>query len=275
MLSRKLSTTRLKGERKGRRRGTSTDFADYRNYVSGDDLRHLDWKIYARLEKLFLKLFLEEENLHVHVLLDTSASMAYGEPEKLHYARRLAAAIGYITLCRMDLLTIRSFGEKLRDGFGPKRGKANAAACFDFLGKLEATQRTALAPALRTFAFGTRSRGLVVILSDFYDPEGYEQALRFLFGRNLEVFVIHLLSPEELRPTLQGDLRLVDAELGDSTDISVGKTLLDVYQRSLNTFTDGLRQFVIARGGTYLLTPTDTPFERLVLDVFARRGLVQ
>lgn len=275
LVSRKMSTARLKGERRGRRRGSSTDFADYRNYVHGDDLRFLDWKIYARLQRLFIKLFLEEENLHVHILLDTSASMDFGEPGKLLFAKRVAAALGYICLARMDTLTIRTFGESLQESYGPKRGKVHAPGYFQFLNDVEPGERTALEPALRSFAYGTRGKGLVVILSDFYDYQGYEDALRLLFGRDFEVYVIQVLSPEELRPDLQGDLRLVDCEFGETTDVSMGKSIQDLYQRSLNAFCNGLKDFVVSRGGYHVMSSSDFAFEKLVLDVLCRRGLVQ
>ncbi len=275
MLSRKMAASRIKGERRSRRRGSGNDFADYRNYVSGDDLRFLDWKVYARLERLFLKLFLEEENLNVHILVDVSRSMDYGEPNKLHYAKQAAAALGYITMCGMDNLTVRAFGDKLLGTFGPKRGKANAPACFDFLNALEVAEETSLERTLRSFSVGTRGKGLVVLISDFYDKDGYEQALRYLFGRQFEVFVIHLLSPEELAPELQGDVRLVDCEMADSTDVSMGRGVLELYKRSLDSFCGGLRRFILARGGIYLLTSTALPFDKLVLDLLARRGLVR
>lgn len=274
LLSRKMSTARMKGERRGRQRGTSTDFADYRNYVHGDDLRHLDWKIYARLERLFLKLFLEEENLQVHILIDTSESMRFGEPEKQRYAQQVAAAIGYITLCKMDNLNVHTFGQGIVESFGPKRGKNNAHSYFHFLENLRPTERTSLTQSLNHFARSIRGKGLVILISDFYDMDGYESGLRLLFGRDFEVYGIHVLSPQELKPELEGDLQLVDIELGATTDVSMGKNILEVYERSLQTFCADLRQFIVSRGGTYLLSSTDLPFDKLVLDVLARRGLV-
>ena len=275
LASRRLATGRQRGERRSRRRGTSSDFADYRPYVSGDDLRYLDWKIYARLERLFLKLFLEEEDLRVNILLDCSTSMGFGEPTKLLYAKRLAAAVGYICLCRMDNLCCRGFTDGLQDAFGPKRGKVNAAAYFDYLTHLAPGGGTAMGEALRRFATVTRGKGIVIVVSDFLDFGGYEEALRLLFGRNFEVYVIHVLAPEERQPELKGDLRLVDSEFAVSTDISVGQNLLKLYERTFNTFCNGLKDYLTTRGGHYLMTTTDYPFDRLVLEVLCRRGLVQ
>ncbi|MFT5472033.1 MAG: hypothetical protein ACI856_000348 [Kiritimatiellia bacterium] len=273
--SRKLSTGRLRGERRSRRRGTSNEFSDYRNYVHGDDLRYLDWKVYARLEKLFLKLFLEEEDLRVNILLDTSASMTFGEPEKHLYAKRVAAAIGYICLCKMDSLTAHTFDAELSEPFGPKRGKVNAARYFDFLDKAQATRETRLGDSMKRFSQSQRGRGIAVVISDFMDTDGYEEGLRHLFARNYEVLAVHVLSPEELKPTIRGDVRLVDAELEVSTDVSMGRRLEDVYDRTLKTFCNGLKSYVVNHGGYYVLSSTEMPFDRLVLDVLRRRGVVQ
>lgn len=273
--SRRLSSGRMRGERRSRRRGASSDFADYRNYVAGDDLRFLDWKIYGRLERLFIKLFLEEEDLRVHILLDTSPSMAFGEPEKLLYAKRVAAALGYISLARMDSLRVLAFGDGLTDAYGPKRGKGNRAGYFSFLSGLEPSTGTNLHTSFKAFAAAHPNRGVAVVISDFYDFDGYEEAFRQLFARNFEVLAIHVLSPAELKPAHQGDIRLVDTEFGLTTDISVGKRLLNTYQRTLGAFSDGLKDYVVGRGGHYLLVSTATPFERLVLDVLRRRGFVR
>lgn len=276
LMSRRLSTGRMKGERRSRRRGAGTDFADHRNYTPGDDLRALDWKIYGRLERLFIKRFLEEEDLKVYLLLDASESMRFGEPSKLLYAKRVAAALGYICLARMDSLSACAFGDGLHGRFGPKRGKGHSPAWFDFLTRLEPVSgATSLARSFEAFARTTRSRGLVVVLSDFYDVEGYEDAFRCLFARDFEVLAIHILSPGELKPNLEGDLRLQDVEFRHTTDVSMGRGVLAFYERALAAFTNGLRDNIIGRGGYYLLTSTELPFERLVLDVLRRKGVLR
>jgi len=274
LISRKISTGRLKGERRSRRRGASTDFADYRNYVAGDDLRFLDWKIYGRLERLFIKLFLEEEDLRVNILIDASPSMRYGNPEKLMYAKRVAAALGYVCLSKMDSLTVRTFGDTLGASYGPKRGKVNSRRYFDFLSSIEPTEGTSLRDSFRTFANTTRGKGMAIVLSDFYDFDGYEEAFRQLLARDFEVLVIQVLSPQEMKPDYQGDIRLRDCEFDVTTDVSMGKSILDLYQRTLTAFCNGMKDYVIGRGGYYLLTSTETPFERLVFDVLRRRGVI-
>ena len=275
LVSRKISTGRLKGERRSRRRGSSNDFADYRNYVAGDDMRYLDWKIYSRLERLFIKLFLEEEDLRVYILVDASASMQTGSPEKFLYAKRLAAALGYLSMAGMDSVSTHAFGDGLVASFGPKRGKVNAPRYFDFLQNIEPAPTTHLGRSLKEFANQTTSSGIVMLISDFMDFEGYEQAMRNLFGRNFEVLTIQVLSPQEIAPDYQGDVRLIDCEIDATTDISMGKSLMDTYTRTLNTFCDDLKNHVVARGGSYMLTSTDSPFEKIVLDVLRRKGVVR
>jgi uncharacterized protein (DUF58 family) len=275
LVSRRLTSGRLKGERRSRRRGSSTDFADYRNYAAGDDLRFLDWKVYGRLERLFIKLFLEEEDLRVNVLLDASPSMQFGEPEKLLYARQVAAALGYVCLAKMDSLTVQTFGDGPGQSFGPRRGKANSAAYFHFLSSIEPARSTNLFRSFRTFAQTHGPRGLAIVISDFYDFQGYEDAIRQLFARNFEVLVIHVLSPEELKPPHQGDIRLVDAEFSLTTDVSMGGNILAMYGRALAAFCNGIRDYIVARGGYYLLASTDLPFERLVLDILRRKGILR
>lgn len=275
LISRKISTGRVKGERRSRRRGSSTDFADYRNYVPGDDLRFLDWKMYGRLERLFIKLFLEEEDLRVNILIDTSPSMQFGDPQKLLYARRVAAALGYVCLAKMDSLTVKTFGDGLIQSYGPERGKANGARYFDFLQSIKPAEGTGLLKSFKTFAQGAAGKGMAIIISDFYDFAGYEEALRQLFAKDFEVLAVHVLSPEELKPGHQGDIRLVDCEFNLTTDVSMGKSILDLYDRTLTTFCAGLKDYIIARGGVYLPTSTALPFERLVLDVLRRKGIIR
>lgn len=275
LVSRRVSAGRFKGERRSRKRGTSTDFADYRNYTPGDDIRFLDWRIYGRLERLFIKIFLEEEDLRVNVLLDTSPSMQFGTPEKLLYGKRLCAALGHICLSKMDSLTVRGFGDRLGTSFGPKRGKNHSAHLFEYLSGMEAGGKTALADSFETFIRTTSGKGVVVIISDFYDFAGYESALRKLFARDFEVLVLHVLSPQELEPEYQGDIRLVDSEFALTTDVSMGKHVMDIYRRTLTTFCDGIKEFVVGHGGYYLAASTATPFERLILDVLRRKGIIK
>src|SRR6266446_5064615 len=169
LVSRKIFTGAIKGERRSKRKGQSVEFADYRNYVIGDDLRHLDWNLYARLDRLFIRLFQEEEDLHFYVLIDNSLSMDFGTPSKLHYARQVAAALGFIGLCNMDRVVVEVFNEKLTQSMPAVRGRRSLWRVMDFLQKVEPAGPSDLARALRTFCLKASGKGVVVLLSDFMD----------------------------------------------------------------------------------------------------------
>jgi len=275
LVSRKVIVGRIRGERITRKRGQSVEFADYRNYVVGDDLRFLDWNLYARLDKLFLKLFLEEEDLHVYVLLDTSKSMGYGDPSKLHYARKVAAALAYIALANYDRVVLGAFGMDRLETLPPLRGKHQLLRILQFLAGLESAGITSLEPACKQFALRHRRPGVVIVVSDYMDKAGYENALKYFLAGRQDVFVLQVLAREEVNPELVGDLRLVDMEDGDMTDVTVSKPLLAAYRRTLEGFVGGLKNHAGRRGMNYLLASTDMAFETLILDYLRRRGVVQ
>lgn len=272
--TRKIFRGRMKGERRSKQRGYSSEFADYRNYVEGDDLRHIDWNIYARLEKLFLKLFLEEEDLHVHILLDTSASMDFGEPNKLWYAKRVAAAVAYVGLVQQDRVQVHAFARGVRETSGALRGRRNARHLFEFLQPLSASGGTSLSETCRLL-LGTRTfgKGICILLSDLLDPGGYEDCLKRLLAHKMDVYVVHLLSPGEIEPTLAGDLRLVDAEDGSYQEITVSAPLLKQYRNTLQAFRDGIQTYCTRHGAHYAYTPTDTAFDHLVMTYLRQVGL--
>src|SRR5207248_11295286 len=210
LVSRKIFLGRLKGERRSKRKGQSVEFADYRNYVVGDDLRFLDWNLYARLDRLFIRLFMEEEDLHVYILLDNSLSMDFGAPTKLHYVKQVAAALGFIGLVNMDRVVIEAFNDRLTQSLPPVRGRRSLWRLLDFLKKLEPAGPSDLKRALRSFSIKCSGKGIVILLSDLMDKAGYEDALRYLVARQLDIYVVHVLSQEEIDPEIVGDLKLVD-----------------------------------------------------------------
>ena len=275
IVSRKIHASRQKGERRSRRKGESAEFADYRNYVVGDDLRHIDWNIYARLDRLFLKLFLEEEELNVSILLDVSKSMEYGEPAKALYAKRVAAAMAYIGLCNYDRVGVYAYNDRLVGRQLGIRGRRMLPQLLSFLEKLPVEGRSHLAVAAKAFALRHTSKGVVLVLSDFLDKGGYAEGLRYLIGRQLDIYVLQVLSPQELSPDLTGDLKLVDCEDEDVAEITVSKMLLDRYKANLEAYCGSLRDYCMQRGVTYLMTPTTHPFEGLVLNYLRGRGLVR
>jgi uncharacterized protein (DUF58 family) len=275
LVSRKIFLGRMKGERRSKRKGQSVEFADYRNYVVGDDLRFLDWNLFARLDRLFLRLFLEEEDLHFHVLIDNSLSMDFGTPSKLHYAKQIAAALGFIGLVNMDRVVIEAFNDRLTQTMPAARGRRSLWRLMDFLQKLEPVGPSDLKQALRTFSLKCSGKGIVVLLSDLMDKGGYEDALRYLVARQLDIYIIQILSQEEIEPEIVGDLKLVDVEDEDEAEITVSAPLLKRYKQNLASFRASLNEFCNRRGISYLFTSNQVPFDRLVLTYLRQRGLVR
>ncbi|MBV8231762.1 MAG: DUF58 domain-containing protein, partial [Planctomycetaceae bacterium] len=197
LVSRKIFVGRMKGERTSKRRGSSVEFADHRNYAVGDDLRHIDWNVYGRLDKLFLKLFLEEEDLHFYTLLDTSLSMDFGDPTKLHYGKQVAAALAFVGLVNHDRVVLDTFSTTLEPGMPSVRGRSQMWRVVQFLEPLHAAGAGNLTAAAKAFAVTHAGKGIVVVISDFLDKRGYEDALRYLLARNMDIYVVHVLSQEE------------------------------------------------------------------------------
>ncbi len=275
LVSRKIFLGRLKGERRSKRKGQSVEFADYRNYVVGDDLRFLDWNLYARLDKLFLRLFMEEEDLHVYLLVDSSLSMDFGTPTKLRYAKQVAAALGFIGLVNLDRVVVQAFNDRLAQTSPVLRGRRSLWQLLDFLGKVEPAGSSDLARAMRDFTVRSSGKGVVVLFSDFMDKGGYEDGLRYLVARQMDVYAIQILSQEEIEPAIIGDLRLVDVEDADVAEVTVNGPLLKRYKQNLAAYRAALHQFCTRRGVACLFTSTEVPFDRLVLTYLRQRGLVR
>ena len=275
LVSRKVFRGRMKGERKSKRKGQSVEFADFRQYVPGDDLRFIDWNLFARMERLYLKLFLEEEDLHFYALIDSSTSMDFGEPTKLQFAKQLAASLGFIGLCRADRVKIESLGTSSRKPGPVLRGRASLWRMMEYLEGIEPGENVSLAEGVRNFCLRNSGKGILVLITDLMDKEGYEKALRFLVAQQMDVYVLHVLCPEELNPELKGDLKLIDCEDEDIAEVTVSRPLLDKYKRTLASFLDGAREFCTRRGMNYLMTSTETPVETLVANYLRKRGLVR
>jgi uncharacterized protein (DUF58 family) len=276
------------GERRSTKRGTSVEFADYRDYARGDDLRRVDWNVYARLERPYVKLFEEEEDLAVRILLDGSGSMEWGsedaevggreskERNKWLYARRLAAALGYVALTSGDRLAAANLKSQISNfKFGPVRGRGHVLRFFDWLEEVRAEGTTDLNAALRSYAVSGGRAGLVVLISDLFSPAGYAEGLTALAARGHEVAILHVLSPDEVEPPLGGDLRLLDVETGESQEVTIDGGMRTLYRRRLEEWQDEIRAICRARDVHYVPIVTDTPFERVVLYDLRRVGLVR
>ncbi|HTE19044.1 MAG TPA: DUF58 domain-containing protein [Armatimonadota bacterium] len=274
IVSKKVFSGQLKGDRRSAKRGTSVEFADYRNYTLGDDLRYIDWNTFARLEKLFLKLFVEEEDLHVYTLLDGSQSMGYGSPSKFDYGKRIAAALGYIGISNFDRVGATIFADRMREHLPPVRGKQQVFPFFRFLEGARMGGQTSLAASLKEYALRTRRPGVAVLISDFFDPE-WETGLKALLHRKFQVTVIHVLDRTEAQPEYVGDLKLVDCETGEEREITISAGLLKEYQKAVDQFCGGIQETCRRYGADYLLTITDQPFDDLILKWLRRAGLVR
>ncbi len=278
VLSRKLLAGKLHGERRSKRKGRSVEFADYRPYTPGDDPRFIDWNLYARLDRLFTRLFMEEEDLSVSVLLDVSASMDWGTPNKLLFAKRLAAALGYIGLAHYNRVHFYSFADTVVDRLVNLRGRGPVGRMLGFLGSQRARGGGDLAQSCRRFALTQRGKGVVVIVSDFFDKGDLGAALRYLSPSLYDVYAIQLLSPDELDPRVGkviGDLKLVDCEDGAATEVSVTAGVLDQYTANLRGFCRGLRGQCLRRGVSYMMSDTSVGFDTLVLRYLRERGLLR
>lgn len=275
LVTRKIFRGRMKGERRSKRKGQSVEFADYRNYVAGDDLRQLDWNLYARLEKLIIKLFLEEEDLHFYALIDASMSMDFGTPTKLDYAKQLAASLAFIGLVRGDRVRIETIGQKPAQQSPTLRGRASVHRMLAQLAAIEPGETTSLAAGVKNFCLRNPGKGIVLVISDLMDKQGYESALRYFVSHEMDAYVIHVLSQEELEPDVKGDLKLVDCEDADEAEITVSAPLLARYQQTLNAFTRGAQDFCTRRGMHYMLAHNKIPVADVVGHHLRRRGLVR
>ena len=268
----------MKGERRSARRGSSVEFADYRNYSPGDDLRRLDWNIYARLERPFIKLLEEEEDLAVHILVDGSQSMNWGEAEenKFNYALRLAAGLGAITLSSGDVLSIGLLQNgKVVTEFGPSRGQGSLTRLFRFLENLEAGGETDLNRSMRDYSIIPRRAGLVILISDLFAADGYEAGLRQLMGRGHEAALIHVLAADELDPPLAGDIQLIDIETNHEQDVSLDGGLRELYRTRAHAWIQSTQTDCRKHGIRYLNVTTDKPWDQILLLEMRRAGFVK
>jgi uncharacterized protein (DUF58 family) len=287
LLAARRAKSSAKGERRSRARGQSVEFADHRSYVPGDDFRYLDWNLFGRLDKLFLKLYEEERELPVRIFLDASESMTFGEPRKFDFARQVAAAIGYVALCGFDRVSVVPFPNAqgrtqaaptetnpaasyqqqsaVEGALRSVRGKKSSMQFFQNLNALSAAGGVDFNAALRRGALEARQTGLAIVLSDFLDPTGYEPGLTALVGRGFQVNCVQILAPEELAPSTFGDLRLVDSESGGLQEVTFGRYRMKAYQQTVQNFIQRLREFTTKRGINFFMAPSNMDLQDLLL----------
>lgn len=275
LVSRKMLAGRMKGDRLSKKKGRGSEFADFRPYSVGDDLRFLDWNLFGRLDKLFLRLFLEEEDLNVYLLIDNTRSMDYGAPTKLRYAKQVAAALGFVGLANLDRVTVEFAGGAGVTRSPAFRGRPSLWRMMKFLDDVPPADGGDLNRALRGFSLRATGQGVAVVLSDFLDKGGYEEGLRYLAARPLDVYAIQVLAQEETDPPFAGDLKLTDVEDGDEAEVTISAPLLERYRQTLTAFRGALSTFCTRRGMSYLFTTNQVPFEKLILGYLRSRGLLR
>ncbi len=275
VLSRKILQGKLHGERRSKRRGQSVEFADYRPYVAGDDLRFVDWNIYGRLEQLFLKLFLEEQDLTVHIVVDGSASMSVGEPSKELFIKKLAAALGYVSLVNNNRVSISFFADGIKGQLANMRGRNYLHQMAEYLLTTDCDGFSDFDSSCRQLAAGRIGSGVMIVLSDFLFKEGYDSGLRRLIGGHYDLYAIQVLSAQELTPDLSGELKLIDVEDTDVAEITVSAALTKYYKRNVTAYCNELRSFCTRRGAVYVLANSSDSVELLVLNYLRRIRLLR
>ena len=277
LLSQRIFRGTFKAERRSRHLGSSLEFADYRNYVHGDDPRTIDWNVYGRLDRLFVKLFEEEEDLQVSILLDCSASMGWssGGVAKFDQARKLVAALAYIALANLDRVHLFSFDDSLKVDSGVGRGKSQFHRMLNFLTGLKPANRTtAFYPVVQRFTQQNRQRGLAIIVSDFFDLSGYETALNLLRFQRFEIQLVQVVDPSEIDPGISGDFELEDCETGRRMEVNCNHAVRAAFKVEVERFQNSLRRYCLETRSGLLQAMTTDPFDDLILRVLRQRGLV-
>lgn len=260
--------------------GQTVEFADYREYMLGDDIRRIDWNLYSRFEKFFLKLFTDERQMHVQIFLDCSASMGKDIPEKSNYAVAIAAALGFLSVHNMDKLSFNLIkGDRAENPFGTIVGKTSFFRAISELEDLEFTGDSDLGKAITSYPKTGSNDGLTVIISDFLTDSNWKKAVDYLTYKKRQVLLVQILTPDELEPVYDGRLNLIDVEAEDLADpknmkIRITRSLQLAYQEALADFKEDLRSFCVSRGAEYVTLSTEQPLERVLFSELLKVGIM-
>src|ERR1700722_13237847 len=266
LVSRRVFRGQLLAQRRTMQLGGGIEFADHREYTPGDDFRYLDWNVFARHDELLLKRFQEEEDLHVYILLDSSRSMAYGDPVKFDYARQVAAAMAYIALADLDRVAIVAFAGDIIADFPLTRGKARILSLLKFLEGLEPQGTvTDLSRVVKGFVHRTQRRGLALLVSDLYDPAGFQPGLDLLRHHRYEPHIIQIFDRAEAEPKLKGDVELFDVETGSIQKVTVTERNLRQYRAIFDAFQESIKSYCQTYGLGCTRASTEIPFDELIL----------
>jgi len=275
LVSRRVFAGRLRAERRTKKSGSGVEFADHRDYQPGDDFRSLDWSVYQRFERLLVRLYEEEEDLAIYFVLDASTSMAFGDGMKAAYARKVVAALAYVGLANLDRVSIVTTTDQLLSRLPETRGKARVFKAFRFLRDVEFNGTTDLGDAMKTFVALNKRRGLAVLVSDLYDPHGFEKGLNVLRYNKFDPFVVHVIDEREARPKMHGDLLVYDCETGAEREVTVTAKVLARFGQAHAQYLAEVERFCAAHQVPYVAASVDVPFDELILRVFRRGGFLR
>ena len=279
LVSRRVFAGRMRAERRTKKSGSGVEIADHREYQPGDDFRYLDWNIYQRFDKLLVRLYEEEEDLAIYFIVDTSASMGFGdgkgEGRKLRYAKKVCAALAYVGLANLDRVTIVSTSDKIMDRMPQTRGKARIFKVFRFLREIHPEGHTDLGDALKSFVAQNKRRGLAVLISDLYDPAGFEKGINVLRYNKFDPFVVHVVDPQEGKPKLNGDVLVYDCETGDEREVTVTSKVLEKFQSAHRQYHEEIDRFCATHQVPYISADVNIAFDELILRVFRRGGFLR
>ncbi len=275
IVSRKVFAGRQRAERRTKKKGSGIEFADHRDYTAGDDFRFVDWGVYQRFGRLLVRLYEEEEDLSIYFIVDCSRSMGFGKGRKFDQARKLAAALAYVGLANLDRVTIVGVGDGLVSRMPTTRGKGQIFKVFRFLSGLKAESATDLGDALKTFVAQHKRRGLAVLISDLYDPKGFERGINVLRYNKFEPYVLHIVEEADANPDLKGDVRIYDCETGEEREITVTEQLLQRMKQAFREYRQEVEHFCTTHQVAYFAADTETDFDELVLQVFRRGGFLR
>ncbi len=275
LVSRRVFSGRLRAERRTKKTGSGVEFADHRDYQPGDDFRTLDWSVYQRFEKLLVRLYEEEEDLAIYFIVDASASMGFGDGRKLRYAKRVAAALAYVGLSNLDRVNIVTTTDVVSGRMPETRGKARIFKAFRFLRGVKAGGTTDLGDAMKTFVAQNKRRGLAVLISDLYDPAGFEKGLNALRYNKFDPFVVHIVDPSEGKPKLSGDVLVYDCETGEEREVTVTAKVLARFGEAYAKYQADIDRFCATHQVPFVTASVEVPFDELILRVFRRGGFLR
>lgn len=275
MVSKRVFSGAMRAERRTKKTGSGIEFADHRDYAPGDDIRYLDWNAFQKFDRLLIRLYEEEEDLAIYFIIDTSSSMGFGEGEKLRQAKRLCAALAYVGLANLDRIAIVAATDEISGRMPTTRGKARIFRIFRFLTGVRAEGATDLGEAMKTFVAQHKRKGLAVLISDLYDPEGFERGINVLRFNRFEPYVIHVVDKRDAKPDIKGDVRVYDCETGAEREVTVTAKVLEKYQHAYEAYLEEVQRFCTTRQVSYFRADVDASFDELILRVFRRGGFLR